>query len=155
MAYLPTPKVTHTNTRTIYKQKLCVMLQPNSPSDMRERLCGRCVLLRRWMFSTLRAERRRGQVFHVSALKKSPNPNTGSREIKGFALLQKGTGGFRGRDSGRSRESLSAESCSHDFACQQHKGHLGKETRASSLTELNSLSVPSTQTGNTLERRAL
>lgn len=89
VAYLPTPKVTHTNTRTIYKQKLCVMLQPNSPSDMRERLCGRCVLLRRWMFSTLRAERRRGQVFHVSALKKSPNPNTGSREIKGLHLCCK------------------------------------------------------------------
>lgn len=46
------------------------------------------MLLRRWMFSTLRAERR-GQVFHVSALKKSPNLNTGSREIKGLHLCCK------------------------------------------------------------------
>lgn len=45
--------------------------------------------LRRWMFSTLRAERRRGQVLHVSALKKSPTLNTGRREIKSLHLCCK------------------------------------------------------------------
>lgn len=44
------------------------------------------MLLRRWMFSSLRAERRRGQVFHVSALKKSPNLNTASGGIKALHL---------------------------------------------------------------------
>lgn len=133
VAYLPTPMVTqtHTHKHTCHLQTevVCKFIAQFFLWHAREIVWEVCVL-RRWMFSALRAERRRGQVFHVLALKKSPNLNTGSREIKGSHLCCKRAQVVSEEvtvgDAERARVQGAVFMTSP--ACQQPKGHLGKDS---------------------------